>query len=50
MRMITEKAFAAKKSAFVFVNNRLEGNSPSTIEAVLERLESGRTSPLPLRD
>jgi uncharacterized protein YecE (DUF72 family) len=50
IRMITEKAFAAKKSAFVFVNNRLEGNSPSTIEAVLERLESGRSGLLPLQD
>jgi uncharacterized protein YecE (DUF72 family) len=38
MRMITEKALQSKKSAFVFVNNRLEGNAPSTIEAVLERI------------
>ena len=27
-----------KKPAFLFVNNRLEGNAPGTIEAVLERL------------
>ena len=26
------------KPAFLFVNNRLEGNAPSTIEAVAERL------------
>jgi hypothetical protein len=36
MKRITEKALAAKKSAFVFVNNRLEGNAPGTIEAVLD--------------
>jgi uncharacterized protein YecE (DUF72 family) len=36
MKLITEKALASKKSAFVFVNNRLEGNAPSTIEAVLD--------------
>ena len=28
------------KPAFLFVNNRLEGNAPSTIEAVAERLGS----------
>ena len=38
MRMITEKALESKKSAFVFVNNRLEGNAPSTIEAVVDRI------------
>ena len=27
-----------RKNAFLFVNNRLEGNAPSTIEAVLERI------------
>ena len=37
--MITEKAFESKKSAFVFVNNRLEGNAPSTIEAVSRESE-----------
>ena len=38
MSMIAEKAFVSKKSAFVFVNNRLEGNAPSTIEEVVELL------------
>ncbi len=28
------------KDAILFVNNRLEGNAPSTIEAVVEQLES----------
>ena len=43
MRMITEKALESKKSAFVFVNNRLEGNAPSTIEAVVERINHPAT-------
>ena len=30
-----------RKDAFLFVNNRLEGNAPSTIEAVVEKLEGG---------
>jgi hypothetical protein len=30
-----------RKDAFLFVNNRLEGNAPSTIEAVIEKLDSG---------
>ncbi len=38
--MIADKALQSKKSAFVFVNNRLEGNAPSTIEAVVEWLEA----------
>jgi hypothetical protein len=36
--MIAEKAFVSKKAVFVFVNNRLEGNAPSTIEEVVELL------------
>jgi hypothetical protein len=28
----------AKKSAYIFVNNRLEGNAPGTIEAVVSQL------------
>jgi uncharacterized protein YecE (DUF72 family) len=38
MRRIVERAQKSKKSAFVFVNNRLEGNAPTTIEAVVEQL------------
>jgi uncharacterized protein YecE (DUF72 family) len=40
MRMIAQNALKSKKSAFVFVNTRLEGNAPSTIEAVVEGIES----------
>jgi uncharacterized protein YecE (DUF72 family) len=35
MRRIIENALKTRNSAFVFVNNRLEGNAPSTIEAVI---------------
>jgi uncharacterized protein YecE (DUF72 family) len=40
MRRIVEHALTTKKSAFVFVNNRLEGNAPSTIEAVVDSIAS----------
>ena len=40
MRMIVKNALKSKKSAFVFVNNQLEGNEPSTIEAVVERIDA----------
>jgi uncharacterized protein YecE (DUF72 family) len=43
MRMIAQRAMHDRKDAFLFVNNRLEGNSPSTIEAVIEQL--GAPSP-----
>jgi uncharacterized protein YecE (DUF72 family) len=32
------RAIRRKKPAFLFINNRLEGNAPSTIEAVADRL------------
>ncbi len=35
---IARNAIARKKLAFLFVNNRLEGNAPSTIEAVADEL------------
>jgi uncharacterized protein YecE (DUF72 family) len=38
MVLIAEHALRRKKPAFLFVNNRLEGNAPSTIEAVIESL------------
>ena len=34
MRLIAERAVQRKKPAFLFVNNRLEGHAPTTIEAV----------------
>ena len=38
MRGIAERSRALRKPAFLFVNNRLEGHAPSTIEAVADRL------------
>jgi uncharacterized protein YecE (DUF72 family) len=40
LRRIAERSRRDRKPAFVFVNNRLEGHSPSTIEAVAEALTS----------
>jgi uncharacterized protein YecE (DUF72 family) len=39
MRMIAQRAMHERKDAFLFVNNRLEGNAPSTIEAVIGMIE-----------
>jgi hypothetical protein len=41
LRMIAQRAMHERKDAFLYVDNRLEGNAPSTIEAVLERLDGG---------
>ncbi len=38
LAMIAHEAITRKKPAFLFVNNRLEGHAPSTIEAVADRL------------
>ena len=38
MRQVAERSRKARKPAFLFVNNRLEGNAPSTIEAVVNDL------------
>jgi hypothetical protein len=38
MRRIVERALRTRTSAFAFVNNRLEGNAPSTIEAVVGQI------------
>jgi uncharacterized protein YecE (DUF72 family) len=43
MQRVAERAMETKKPAFVFVNNRLEGNAPSTIEAVADGI--GASSP-----
>jgi uncharacterized protein YecE (DUF72 family) len=37
---ISERSRAARKPAFLFVNNRLEGHAPTTIEAVAGRLRA----------
>ena len=44
MRQFVEHALNSRKSAYLFVNNRLEGNAPSTIEAVVGRLTSSPTA------
>jgi len=38
MRLIAQRAMHERKNAFLFVNNRLEGNAPSTIEDVVVRI------------
>jgi uncharacterized protein YecE (DUF72 family) len=35
LRRIADRALRVREPAFVFVNNRLEGNAPATIEAVV---------------
>jgi uncharacterized protein YecE (DUF72 family) len=35
LRQIADRALRTRQRAYVFVNNRLEGNSPATIEAVV---------------
>ena len=35
---VAERSIRLKKPAFLFVNNRLEGNAPTTIEGAIERL------------
>jgi hypothetical protein len=39
MRLVVQTARRERKDAFLFVNNRLDGNASSTIEAVVERVE-----------
>jgi hypothetical protein len=34
VRQIADRAVEKRQRAYVFVNNRLEGNAPATIEAV----------------
>lgn len=38
MRRVAERSLSVRKPAFLFVNNRLEGNAPATIEAVVDEL------------
>jgi hypothetical protein len=38
MAEIVRKAAERNRRAYLFVNNRLEGHAPTTIEAVVERL------------
>jgi hypothetical protein len=36
IRSLIDRARARQQPAFVFVNNRLEGNAPETIQAIIE--------------
>jgi uncharacterized protein YecE (DUF72 family) len=38
LKEIAERAQQVRQRAYIFVNNRLEGNAPTTIEAVTESL------------
>jgi uncharacterized protein YecE (DUF72 family) len=38
LRRVAERALRLRQRAYVFVNNRLEGNAPATIEAVVSAL------------
>ena len=38
MRLSAQRAMHERKDAFLFVNNRLDGNAPSTIEAVVQAI------------
>ncbi len=38
LRSLAQQALKNRRPAFLFVNNRLEGNAPGTIEAVVENL------------
>jgi uncharacterized protein YecE (DUF72 family) len=40
LRAIAERSRERKRPAFLFVNNRLEGHAPSTIEAVVDQLRT----------
>lgn len=39
MARIAARALKTQKPSFIFVNNRLEGNAPTTIEAVVDSIE-----------
>jgi hypothetical protein len=41
-REVAEGALKRRQRAYVFVNNRLEGNAPATIEAVVSVLEAAK--------
>lgn len=38
LRALIQKSLGEKRPAYIFVNNRLEGNAPGTIEAVVDSL------------
>ncbi len=42
IRQIAKDTRSLKKDAFIYINNRLEGNAPSTIEAVVNSIDIDR--------
>ena len=46
MRELIGRARSTGEAAFIFVNNRLEGNAPGTIEAVVEEQVPGARNPV----
>ena len=40
MRKIAERSQRQRRPAFLFVNNRLEGHAPTTIESVVQEIEA----------
>jgi hypothetical protein len=48
MVQIIRQSLGGKKEAFVFVNNRLEGNAPSTIEAMVDWLRGRSRTASPI--
>lgn len=45
LRLLVDRSRELKQPIFLFVNNRLEGNAPGTIEAVIESLEQENGGP-----
>jgi hypothetical protein len=41
LRLIAQKAMQERTDALLFINTRLEGNAPSTIEAAVEKRDGG---------
>jgi len=39
LRALIQKSLGAQRPSYIFVNNRLEGNAPKTIEAIVEDIE-----------
>ena len=43
LRQIADQSRRVQRKALIFVNNRLEGNAPATIEAVVSTLSPSAT-------
>ena len=47
---ILQRSLVKKRRSYLYVNNRLEGNAPMTIDAILSEGESPPTAAPPLRE